>query len=388
MIAELLAVARKRLGMDVAWLARLVGEQLLIEHVEGDTAAVGVRPGFVRHHRDTICGRVLEHGHPHLIPDTRPEGYIPGCEAVAQIGVGCYAGTPIRLSDGSTYGLLGCGSSHPDPTRRARDTSFLALIAEVIAGCLWSPDRALLERELTWRRITSLIDSGGPDLAFQPIFETGEMAIVGLEALSRFPPGSGSAEKWFADATRVGLGVELELIAIRNAFQMLSVLPPAIALGVNASPSAIRSPALRDMIGCVPAERVFIEITEHEPIEDYGCFVAILETLRRTGVRIALDDVGSGYARMDHVLELHPDALKTDRLLVERIDTDPTRAALLSAFSHFARKTGTLLVAEGVETAAQLKRTIEGGADAAQGYYLAAPAPLARRAPARRSSEY
>ena len=101
---------------------------------------------------------------------------------------------------------------------------------------------------------------------------------------------------WFAEAADVGLGIELEITAVRRAVQSLEWLNPSITLGVNVSPETCCSPELSEQLDIVPADRLVLEITENAPVLDYERLANALAPLRARGVRLAIDDTCSGYA--------------------------------------------------------------------------------------------
>jgi EAL domain-containing protein (putative c-di-GMP-specific phosphodiesterase class I) len=119
-----------------------------------------------------------------------------------------------------------------------------------------------------------------------------------------------------------------------------------------------------------------VEITEHELIEDYAHLLDALTPLRTAGIRLAVDDAGSGYASLRHILSLQPDIIKLDIALTRGVDTDPVRRALASALVGFARDTGSVIVAEGIETSAELAALQRLGVPLGQGFYLARPGDL------------
>ena len=100
-----------------------------------------------------------------------------------------------------------------------------------------------------------------------------------------------------------------------------------------------------------------------------------LAPLRARGVQLAIDDAGAGFSGLQHILKLQPDLIKLDMTLIRDIDTDPARRSLASAMQTFARQTGAILVAEGVETASERKTLISLGFQRGQGYLLGKPAP-------------
>jgi diguanylate cyclase len=223
-------------------------------------------------------------------------------------------------------------------------------------------------------RIDTLIASGGPNVVFQPICDTATTAVVGYEALSRFPFGHGSPLIWFRDASHAGIGPRLELAAIDEALRTMAALPSDAFVSINASAETIRT---TDLLGKLSphlgVRTLYLEITEHERVDDYRSVARSVEGLRAAGVRISVDDVGAGFSGLRQVVELKPDALKVDYSLVHGIDTDPTRRAVAAALAKFARDVGSTLILEGVETAGELRVAVELGVDMVQGFLTGRP---------------
>lgn len=229
-------------------------------------------------------------------------------------------------------------------------------------------------------RVRQVLDADGPAMVFQPIVDLRDGRVVGLEALARFaiaperPP-----DAWFAEAEAVGLGHELEAAALRAALVHLHRIPGDVFLSVNVSPRMAASRLLYSL--ATPRERIVIEITEHAPVDDYEGLGAALDRLREKGVRVAIDDAGAGFASLRHILRLAPDLIKLDITLTRDIDRDETRRALASALISFASAIGAAIVAEGIETQAELDALRDLGVPYGQGFYLARPAPLPEDAP-------
>ena len=112
---------------------------------------------------------------------------------------------------------------------------------------------------------------------------------------------------------------------------------------------------------------------ERHAVEEYGPLARALASLRRIGMRIAVDDAGAGFASIRHILQLAPDLIELDRDVIARIDTDPARQALGTAMAGFAAGVGASLVAEGIETAGELSMVTALGMHAGQGYFLGRP---------------
>jgi EAL domain-containing protein (putative c-di-GMP-specific phosphodiesterase class I)/AmiR/NasT family two-component response regulator len=246
--------------------------------------------------------------------------------------------------------------------------------------------KATAEREATARRaelearITKVLADDTMCIHFQPIVDLTNGSTVGNEALTRFttepvrPPN-----EWFAEAASIGRGIDLEAAAIEAAIAQLGDLPPAAFLSINASPATVCSRRLTDLLGPAISDRIVIELTEHDRVDDYDQLLAALEPLRALGIRLAVDDTGAGYASLNHILRLGADILKLDIGLTRTIDHDPVRRSLASALVAFAHDIGAAIIAEGVETQGELD-TLRGlGVPWAQGYHLGKPAPIEPR---------
>ena len=239
-------------------------------------------------------------------------------------------------------------------------------------------DQALTreQRQAAVDRIRRAVAGDGLQILFQPILDLRDRRVVGLEALARFSgPPNRSPELWFREAAGLGLGEDLELTAIRMALGSLDCVPPDAHLAVNTSHRTAMSPRLLDALSQVDATRIVVEITEHEQADDYEAFRRSLEALRRRGVRVAIDDAGAGFS-LRHALALDPHILKLDISLTRDIDNDRARRALASALVRFAEEMDVTMIAEGIESDAELQELLGLGVTYGQGFLLGAPKPL------------
>ena len=154
-------------------------------------------------------------------------------------------------------------------------------------------------------------------------------------------------------------------------------LPETLTLSVNASPELVISGRLADILPAPYASRTILEITEHAKVSSYEDLHRQLAPLKRIGVKVAVDDAGAGYSGLQHIVQLAPDIIKMDMSLTRAIDSDPARRALASAMVFYAREMGSSIVAEGIETEAELATLKLLGADKGQGYLLGKPGNLA-----------
>ena len=213
-------------------------------------------------------------------------------------------------------------------------------------------------------------------MAFQPVFAATDHRLTGYEALARLPLEHGTPDRWFADAAEVGLGVELELAAVRSALRAFTDRPPELALGVNASADLICDSRLYQLLAGHPTIRVVLELTEHNKVSDWTALRSAILRLRELRVVIAADDAGAGYAGLQHLVELRPDAIKLDIAIIRNIDQDLARKAMATAVIGFANTIGAVVLAEGVETQGELDTVKALGAHRVQGYYVGRPGPL------------
>jgi EAL domain-containing protein (putative c-di-GMP-specific phosphodiesterase class I)/DNA-binding NarL/FixJ family response regulator len=224
-------------------------------------------------------------------------------------------------------------------------------------------------------RVRSLIEEDAFDIAYQPIVALAEDRVVGVEALSRFDTNPRrSPDVWFGDAVAAGLGTELDMAAAQKALRILPDLPRGVDLFLNVRPESIFSDRFAELMSDVNAESVVLELTEHAPVHDYDGLTACVDALRDSGFRVAVDDVGAGYASLRHILNLRPDVLKIDISLCRFIETDRARQMLAGALMSLGREIGATVVAEGIETGAELQAVRDLGVDGAQGFHLGRPA--------------
>jgi EAL domain-containing protein (putative c-di-GMP-specific phosphodiesterase class I) len=316
---------------------------------------------------------------PELIQDTATVPEALKIPETASVPIGSHLSVPLRLPDGKIYGTFCCFSFRPDLMLNERDLHLMKAFAELIAYQIDTNVESMRSRAEKTERIQSILRSDGPSIVYQPIFLLQDNALVGAESLSRFPsePKRGP-DQWFAEAGEVGLEIELELKAIGNA--LLGYRPiflqDALYLGLNSSPHTIISGRFFDLLEGLAPERVVLEITEHDHVDDYAELRRALAPLRARGVKLAVDDAGSGYASMRHILNLQPDVIKLDVSLTRGIDADKMRRALASALIEFAQQTSCQIVAEGIETKPELETLRNLGVHAAQGYYLSKPLPI------------
>jgi EAL domain-containing protein (putative c-di-GMP-specific phosphodiesterase class I) len=154
-------------------------------------------------------------------------------------------------------------------------------------------------------------------------------------------------------------------------------MTPELFLAINATPDTLASAGLAELLASAPADRLVLEITEHAPVEDYEALNTAMERLRRRGIRLAVDDAGSGFASLRHILQLAPEIIKIDKALTRDVHKDPARRALAAGLISFAAELDVTVIGEGIENAQELEVLRGLGLRYGQGFHLGSPAPIA-----------
>jgi EAL domain-containing protein (putative c-di-GMP-specific phosphodiesterase class I) len=221
-------------------------------------------------------------------------------------------------------------------------------------------------------RVREVIDHRAVRAAFQPIFDLVSGETVGVEALPRFAmlPVRG-ADAWFAEAEAVGSLGTLQATAIGAALAGLHELPSSAFLSIGVSPAVVGGDEVQDVLAAAPADRIVLELSEHDAVTDYVGVNEALAPMRGRGFRVAISDVGSGISSLRHVVMLSPDFVKIDAALTNGIDHDTTRHAVVAALADCAARLGATTVAEGIGNRAEVEHLIGVGVALGQGSMLA-----------------
>ena len=220
---------------------------------------------------------------------------------------------------------------------------------------------------------------------FQPELSVDTAEIVGVEALVRWErPGVGmvSPAEFIPIAEETGLIVPIGAWVLRQACEQARLFDDGrIVVRVNVSARQLTEPGLTDVVadalarsGLAP-HRLCLEVTESVVLEDADRCVAALQALRDIGVGVALDDFGTGYCSLSYLRRLPINGLKIDRSFVRGLGHEADDDSIVTSVIELARSLGVSVVAEGVETEAQLQRLREGGCDTMQGFLFAKPGP-------------
>ena len=223
-------------------------------------------------------------------------------------------------------------------------------------------------------------------VVYQPIVSLQTMTITGMEALLRWRSpelGNVSPEEFIAAAERTGLILPIGRFVLTEAIKQLAVWRSAgheLTVAVNLSAGQLVDEQLPGLLAAllrryeVPSDRLCLELTEttlmtSTTVQPTG----VLDRLRATGAHLALDDFGIGYSSLSRFSRLQLSALKIDRSFIAKMLDDPAAAAVVGAVMGMVEPMDIFVIAEGVETTAQLTRLTELGCAYAQGYLFARP---------------
>jgi len=241
---------------------------------------------------------------------------------------------------------------------------------ELLGGPAPSGDRAGLEASFG-RALDRLW------MAYQPIVRAADQSIFGYEALLRSDePSLPHPGAIIEAAERLDRLVDLGRAIRENAARpMVEAKNPGV-LFVNLHPRDLLDPSLMDPGSPLAriAKQVVLEITERSAIDDIDDVRGKVAALRELGYRIAVDDLGAGYAGLTSFATLEPEIVKLDMTLVRDVHITPTKQKLVRSMTALCHDMGMMIVAEGVETKDERDALIEAGCDLLQGYHFAKPA--------------
>ncbi len=225
------------------------------------------------------------------------------------------------------------------------------------------------------------------ELHYQPIVNLKDNTVVGFEALARWThpvKGAIAPDKFIPIAEETGLILVLGEWALREACSQAMKWPCGIGVAVNLSPLQFGSADLVKTVETIlldtglPASRLELEITEGLLMRNTERTVAILHGLRKLGVRIAMDDFGTGFSSLSYLQSFPFDRIKVDRSFVSKLGASASAASVIKAVVEIAAASGMQTTAEGVETEEQRAKLEALGYHEAQGYLFSRPLPLAQ----------
>lgn len=361
---------------------------LMILHLDGTLSVMGQHglPAFVVTPTPSFPAELvadqIRGGQPAAVlalDDEKWAQYPAILEGIKALAVSGAVVSPLRWDD-NVIGVL-LMATH-DPTTAESFSRRLAAFDQLgsYAGSFFGSQLEVQRhRESLRAKIRDIIEHQSFTPVFQPFVDIATRRVVGYEALTRFDNGQ-RPDLCIIEAHQAGLGPELEVACTLAALEACRDLDPEIWLSLNFSPSALLGHFVEPVLAH-SNRKIVLEITEHEPIEDYAAIRTIVAGLPRC--RIAVDDAGAGYTSLSHILELRPAFVKLDVSIIRDIDTNPARQAMAAGMCHFAALTNTVVIAEGVETQGESDTLLRLGTTPGQasrilgqGYFFGRPGSL------------
>ncbi|OJF13413.1 putative bifunctional diguanylate cyclase/phosphodiesterase [Couchioplanes caeruleus] len=244
-----------------------------------------------------------------------------------------------------------------------------------------TPRRLTLMAELR-----SAIEAGALTVAYQPKIDPEDGRVLGAEALARWlrPDGPVPPDEFIPLAERAGLIPALTRFILDTALAACADWRSGgrdLSVAVNLSPQILTEPGLADDVSDalrrygLPPTALTLEITENGVMEDPARSVRTLELLHALGVKLSIDDFGTGHSSLGRLAELPIHEMKIDKSFVRGLTSDQTRRAVTDAALQLGRTLGLIVVAEGVEDESELEYLRRHGCSAIQGYYISRPLP-------------
>jgi diguanylate cyclase (GGDEF)-like protein len=287
--------------------------------------------------------------------------------------IGIASGTLLTSSSSELFRRADIAMYHSKSTGKGRVTHYDAEL------------NSARERQLMIENdIRSGLDCDEFDVWYQPIVDARSLAMIGVEALVRWPRRPGGElkpDEFISIAETSGLIYALGQFVLRRACSDLEPFSD-LKLSVNISPAQFRDPEFEDKVASAldstrfPAARLQLEVTETYVLENPERAHSAVTNLKALGTAVALDDFGTGYSSIGYLRRFHFETIKIDKSLAGLVDDDEQASALVSGTIRIASALGMLVVAEGVENEKQVKLLRLAGCDQLQGYFFSEPMPL------------
>jgi EAL domain-containing protein (putative c-di-GMP-specific phosphodiesterase class I) len=374
-VADLLVIARESLNLSLSFLTRMDGTTQHLEVVESSIPFL-FKDGATQRQETSFCQAVIDGRLPAVMPNIKAFPEAMRLPAARLPRLRSFVSVPVVLSDGTMYGTFCAAGFTADKELNKRDQALMNVLAHAAAVIIEPSVRERARVTEIELRLAPILDGDGPAVVLQPIVELATGTRIGAEALSRFPrEWDMTPDVVFGQAHSVGQGHRLELLALQRAADYLGEVRGYIAM--NVSSATLLLPACRELLAQFRLDRVVLELSEHDRVDDYTALDEVLTPLRASGMQLAIDDVGAGFSSLRHIVLTRPDVIKIDRTLVNGVSCDSVLSTLVRALVVFAHGSGARVVAEGIETADDAEALLELGVDYGQGWHYGRPGPAA-----------
>lgn len=235
------------------------------------------------------------------------------------------------------------------------------------------------------QQMIHILNTEGISVFTQPIMSLQDGDLLGWEVLTRGPEGGPFhfPDDLFEFAQQAGLLVPMEYLVIKKAIREISRMQIREQVFLNVTPVTLSHPYLLDQMSRwieeypgIRPDQIILEITERHAIKDFSHMAGVIDSFRKKGFRIAIDDAGAGYASLQIITELVPDIIKIDKSVIRDIDRETVKQSLLEALLHLAKNINCKVVAEGVERVEEADVLCRNRVHMGQGYFFSRPQPL------------
>ena len=301
------------------------------------------------------------------------------------------AGTEITTS--ASIGITFSGMGYTTPEAMLRDADTAMYKAKTTGKARYALFDTALHTEVSHRMrlegdLRRALAAGQLSVAYQPLFELATGRVTGFEALARWNHpelGAVSPVTFIAVAEDAGMIMPLTDFVLRNACQQLRVWQlrddsyADLNMHVNLSGNDIAHPGLVARVTAALVEarlepqHLTLELTENILMERLEAALPTLTELRRLGIGLSVDDFGTGYSSLRHLSTLPVNSLKIDRAFVADLQRGSNEAAVVRAIVLLGNSLGKSIVAEGIETAAQMEQLRQMGCASGQGFHMSRP---------------
>ncbi|MDZ5472126.1 EAL domain-containing protein [Bacillus sp. 31A1R] len=233
--------------------------------------------------------------------------------------------------------------------------------------------------------VSKIVSQRNIYLLAQPIIDVATKEVKAWEMLTRGPKGTflESPLRLFSVARQTGMLYDLERIVLEKTLEQIHTTGCSQDVFINFTPLTLGNQRfikdvrkLMEKYKNIPPRQITIEITERDSIEGIEYFIYNIKILRNLGFRVAVDDTGAGYASLNTISSIMPDIIKIDRSVIQDIDKNSVKESMLKGLLLVANETGSLVVAEGIESEEEALVLSRNQVHLAQGYYFAKPDTL------------
>ncbi len=376
-IQNLLQLVRQQLNMEVAFISEFVDGYRVFRHIESISSFNLIQVGDSNPLDESYCQSVVNGQLPELIKNAQALPQAFKFKATKEVPVGAHISVPLKLSNGHVYGTFCTFSRTSKKFLTKRDLALVRVFASIASVAIEDNIDKHNIFDQRRRHYLNLLDQQKLQFYMQSIVNIRTNKIIGFELLFRnleainIPP-----TQTLHEIEELGLMNQLYENQFSHIEKLLQQVPENMFLSWNIAPNIIRNTNLLQTLTAHNLNRLVLEISEHDAIENYEEIQRYLDPLIKQGARIAIDDAGAGFASLLHILKLKPYYIKIDYSLIHNIHKEKELQALAKGLVSFADACNFTLIAEGIELPEELNSLQELHFECWQGYYFAKPKPI------------